>query len=151
MCALLASLGSMNCLLECSYYLWMHYGSCGRPTLNFIECFDLGHSFLDSEAGLILFTVIRQVKIRAFKDICESSKGTFEQEAEVTNTLQRISRSLPKFMIILVELMYFVMLCKAFHERTCKHYSERKSYESSERSFNNLSFRKTYKPTQCQK
>ena len=128
----------------------MHYGSCGRPT-NFFECFDFGRSFPNSEAGLILFTVIRQEKIWAFKNVRESFKGTFEQEAEVTNTLQRISRSLPKFMIILAELMYFVMLCKAFHELTCKHYSKRKSYESSERSFNNLSLRKTYKPTECQK
>ena len=58
---------------------------------------------------------------------------------------------LPEFIIIPVELMYFVMLCNAFRERTCKHESERKSYESSERRFNNHSLRKTYKPTECQK
>ena len=39
----------------------------------------------------------------------------------------------------------------AFRERTCKHESKRKSYESSERRFNNPSLRKTYKPTECQK
>ena len=69
--------------------------------------------------------------------------------------LRRLSRehisknSLLKFLIIPVEFMYFVMLCNAFCECTCKHESKRKSYESSERWFNNL--RKTYKPTECQK
>ena len=37
--------------------------------------------------------------------------------------------------------MYFVMLSNAFRERTCKHESKRKSYESSERRFNHLSLR----------
>ena len=62
------------------------YAGCGRPTLNVIECFDLGRSFLDSEAGFILFAVIRGEKSWAFKDVRESFKGTFEQEAEVTNS-----------------------------------------------------------------
>ena len=34
---------------------------------------------------------------------------TFECEVEATNTFQRIARSLPKFLIIPVELMYFVI------------------------------------------
>ena len=48
-------------------------------------------------------------------------------------------------MIIPVEFMYFVMLSNAFRERTCEHESKRKSYERSERWFNNHSLRKTYK------
>ena len=70
-------------------------------------------------------------------------------------TREHISKNIPKssakFLIIPVELMYFVMLSNAFRERTCKHESKRKSYESSERRFNNPSLRKTYKPTECQK
>ena len=49
-------------------------------------------------------------------------------------TGQHISKnilSLPKFMIITVELIYFMMLSNAFRERTCKHESKRKSHESS--------------------
>ena len=52
---------------------------------------------------------------------------TFACEVEATNTFQRIARSLPKFLIILVELMYFVMLSKVFRKRTCKHESKGKS------------------------
>ena len=52
------------------------------------------------------------------------------------NIFQRISQRLPKFIIIPVALMYFAMLSNAFLERTCKHESERKSYESKERWFN---------------
>ena len=50
-------------------------------------------------------------------------------------------------MIIPIELMYFMMLCNAFHECTCKHESKRKPYESSERWLNNPSLQNTYKPT----
>ena len=48
------------------------------------------------------------------------------------NTFQIIARSLPKFMIIPVELMYFVMLSNAFRKRTCKNESKQKSYKSSD-------------------
>ena len=41
--------------------------------------------------------------------------------------LQRIARSLPKFLIIPVELLYFVMLSNAFRKRTCRQESKRKS------------------------
>ena len=41
--------------------------------------------------------------------------------------LQRIGRSLPKFLIIPVELLYFVMLSNAFRKRTCRQESKRKS------------------------
>ena len=52
---------------------------------------------------------------------------TFECEVEATNTFQRIARSLPKFLIILVELIYFVMLSNAFRKGTCEHESKEKS------------------------
>ena len=42
-------------------------------------------------------------------------------------------------------------LSNPFRERVRKHESKRKSYESSERRFNNLSLRKSYKPKECQK
>ena len=41
------------------------YPGCGRPTLNFIECFELGRTFLDSIAGLILFGGIHDYTRRA--------------------------------------------------------------------------------------
>ena len=47
------------------------------------------------------------------------------------NAFQRIARTLPKFIIINVELMYFVMLSNAFRKRTCKNEIKRKSYKSS--------------------
>ena len=71
------SLGSMNCLLGCSYNLQMH-ASCGRPTLSFVDCFNFGHSFPGNEAGFILFAVNRQEKIWAFKDVRECFGGTFD-------------------------------------------------------------------------
>ena len=52
---------------------------------------------------------------------------------------------LPKFIIIPVELMHFVMLRNSFREHTCEDESKRKSHGSSERWFNNPSLRKTYK------
>ena len=39
------------------------YAGCGTPTLNSIERFDFGRSVQDSEAGFILFAVIRRKKI----------------------------------------------------------------------------------------
>ena len=63
----------------------------------------------------ILFTVIMQDKIWVFKDVWESSvewgafEGTFPCEVEVTKPFQRISLSIPKFMIIPLELVYFVI------------------------------------------
>ena len=43
----------------------IHAAGCGRPTLNFIECFELGRAFLDSVAGLILFGGIHDYTRRA--------------------------------------------------------------------------------------
>ena len=40
------------------------YAGCDIPTVNFIERFDLGRSVQDSEAGFILFALIRREKIR---------------------------------------------------------------------------------------
>ena len=50
-----------------------------------------------------------------------------------SNTFQniKIARSLPKFLILPIELMFFVMLSNAFRKCTCKHESKRKSYKSS--------------------
>ena len=70
-----------------------------------------------------------------FEDINESAvEGAFEGfacEVEATKSIKHISkiaRSLPKFLIIPVEIMYFVMLSNAFRKRTYKHESERKSF-----------------------
>ena len=41
-------------------------------------------------------------------------------------------RSLPKFLIIPVQLMYFVTLSNTFHKCTCKYESKGKSYKSSD-------------------
>ena len=46
------------------------------------------------------------------------------------NTFQKIARSLPTFLIIPVEIMYFMMLSNAFRKRICKHENKRKSYKS---------------------
>ena len=62
------------------------YAGCGRPTLNFIEDFGFGRSVQDSEAGFILFAVIKREKIWPFKDVLESFEGTFEQEAEAAKS-----------------------------------------------------------------
>ena len=147
------------CLLALAHGLFVRtlisctnaYPSCGRPTLNFIEHFDLGRSVLT--AKLLRHNVKRHHYLLS---------GCHEDQRLCrTNDIRFISKLwcewgskcnlLPKFMIIPVELMYFVMLSNAFRKRTCKHESKRKSYESSERRFNNPSLRKTYKPTECQK
>ena len=83
---------------------------------------------------------------KTFVKVLKELSHVFKQSGK----LRRLTREL-KFMIIPVELMYFVMLCNAFRERTWKHESKRKSNESSARRFNNFSLRKTYKLTECQK
>ena len=48
------------------------------------------------------------------------------------------------------EWFAFAVTVNAFQERTCKHDSKRRPCKISERRFNNLLFRKTYKPKECQ-
>ena len=84
-------------------------------------------------SGFVLIAVIMRKKI--FQDVRESPvEGAFEELSRVKlrrlsrlNTFQRIAQSLPKFLIIPVELMCFVILSNAFRKRTCKHESKRKS------------------------
>ena len=58
-------------------------------------------------------------------------EGTFA--CEVEDTFQRISQSLPKFLIISTRRAHVLRdVSNAFRERTYKHESERKSYESSD-------------------
>ena len=59
---------------------------------------------------------------------------TFACKVEASTSIKHISKnspSLPKFLIIPVELMYFVMLSNAFRKRTCK-YDESKRKSSDE-------------------
>ena len=106
------------------------------------------------ESFVFLFAVIRQEKYQPSKMLARALKElscVFKQSRKLMGLkrehISNISRSLPKFMVIPVKLIYFVMLCNPFRERTCKHERKRKSYESSERWFSNLSLQKTYKPT----
>ena len=133
------------------------YASCGKPTLNFIEHFYLGHS-VRTETSLrhnvkrhhyLLSGCHEDQRLCRTIDIRFISKLWCAWGSKCN--LVSVTYFQSRFMIIPVELMYFVMLSNAFRKRTCKHESKRKSYESSERRLNNPSLRKTYKPTECQK
>ena len=91
-------------------------------------------------SGFILFAAIMREKIfKSSKTFARAqSRVPLKELSRVNlrllsrlNPFQRIARSLPKFLIIPVELMYFVS--NAFRKRTCKHERKRKSYDRNHR------------------
>ena len=75
-------------------------------------------------------------------------------EVEATKSIKHISKNIPKSSKIpdYTHQAYILDVSNAFRvEGICKRESKGKSFESSERSFNHPSLRKTYKPKEYQK
>ena len=96
--------------------------------------------------GRFVFRIVILIIFYFF--IFRAFESTFACEVEATNS-RHISKNISKSSKILDYTRRAHVLrdvSNAFHERTCKHESKWKSYESSERRFNHPSLRKNYKP-----
>ena len=86
------------------------------------------HIYVELFSMNLLFSILR----RSSKTFARAqSSGVPSKELSGVKlrglTREHISKNIPKFMIISVALMNFVMISNAFRERTCKHKSKRKS------------------------